>query len=94
MPQVRLLAPWTNTKGEPQAQGAVINVSDDEAKALTARGAASLIEEEKKLEEQQATSAVYNDTLTREHAPGAAPSAEPAPEQPPAEEPPSTTRRR
>jgi hypothetical protein len=79
MPQVRLLAPWTNAKGEPQASGAVIDVSDDEARDLTARGHASLIEEEKKLEEQQAISAVYNDRLTRESAPAAAPAEETAP---------------
>jgi hypothetical protein len=76
MPQVRLLAPWTNAKGEPQASGAVIDVSDDEARDLSARGHASLLEEEKKLEQQQATSAVYNDRLTRESAPAAVPVAE------------------
>ena len=82
MPQIRLLAPWTNKKGEPQAAGAVIDVSDDEARDLTARGHASLLEEEKKLEDQQATSAVYNATLTRESAPAAAPAVQPPSEEP------------
>lgn len=92
MPQVRLLAPWTNADGEPFASGEVIEVSDDEARDLNARGHASLVEEEKKLEDQQATSGVYDARLTRETAPGAAPSeASPPPqtkEPPPPPEPP------
>jgi len=101
MPQVRLLAPWTNAKGEPQASGAVISVSDDEAKDLSARGHASLIEEEKKLEEQAATSAVYNETLKRESTPEPEPAPEPEPTPEPTPEPvpeeptaTTTTRRR
>jgi len=89
MPQVRLLAPWTSAAG-PQASGAVLDVSDEEARDLTSRGHASLIEEEKKLEAQVATNAVYDARLQRPETPP------PAPE-PPAEEPAAsttTTRRR
>ena len=46
MPKVRLLAPWTNDKGEPQASGAVIDVTDEQANDLHGRGQASLISEE------------------------------------------------
>jgi hypothetical protein len=84
MPQVRLLAPWTDSKGDPQASGAVINVSDEEARDLNNRGVASLLDEEQKLEEQELTSAVYDARLQRESAPGAAPTEAPKP----AEEPP------
>jgi len=87
MPKVRLLAPWTNDKGEPVASGAVVDVSDEQAKDLNARGHASLVDEEKKLEEQQVTNAVYDARLQRP--------ATPQPEaEPPAEEPPAQTARR
>ena len=66
MPEVRLLAPWSNSKGEPQAAGAVINVSDDEANELGNRGMISRLDEEKKLEQQGETNAVYNASLTRQ----------------------------
>ena len=46
MPKVRLLAPWTNDKGEPQASGAVIDVTDEQAQDLNSRGQASLVSEE------------------------------------------------
>ena len=66
MVQVRLLAPWNNSKGEPQAAGAVINVSDEEAQDLGNRGMISRLDEEKKLEDQQHTSGVYGERATRE----------------------------
>ena len=69
MPEVRLLAPWTNTDGENFAAGEVISVSDDEARDLNARGAASLVEEEKKMEQQQTTSGVYDARLQRKDTP-------------------------
>ena len=73
MPEVRLLANWTNVDGEVFAAGEVINVGDDEARDLNARGHASLVEEEKKLEEQQSTSAVYDASLQRPNVPESAP---------------------
>ena len=69
MPEVRLLAPWTNADGEIFAAGEIIGVSDDEARDLNSRGHASLIEEEKKMEEQQATSGVYDTRLQRKDTP-------------------------
>jgi hypothetical protein len=65
MVQVRLLAPWNNAKGEPQAAGAVIDVSDEEAQDLGNRGMISRLDEEKKLEEQTHTSGVYDARATR-----------------------------
>ena len=69
MPEVRLLAPWTNADGEIFAAGEVISVGDDEARDLNARGHASLIEEEKKMEQQQTTSGVYDARLQRKDTP-------------------------
>jgi hypothetical protein len=69
MTKVRLLAPYTDDKGEPHAAGAVIDVSDEQATALNNRGAASKLDEEKALEDQAATSAVYNARLQRADAP-------------------------
>ena len=46
MPKVRLLAPWTNDKGEPQAADTVVDVTDDQANDLHGRGQASLVSEE------------------------------------------------
>jgi hypothetical protein len=65
MPKVRLLAPWTNEKGEPQASGAVVDVSDEQARDLSGRGQASLIEEEEKAA-QAAEQGSYSDRATRE----------------------------
>lgn len=79
MPDVRLLAPWTNSDGEVFAAGEVIPVSDDEARELNGRGAASLIEEEKKLEDQQATNAVYDARLQRPETPAPPPPPEATP---------------
>lgn len=53
MPKVRLLANWTNDKGEPQAAGAIVDVTGEQADDLHNRGQASLINEE----EQQAKAA-------------------------------------
>jgi hypothetical protein len=80
MPKVRLLAPWTNEKGEPQAAGAVVDVSDEQARDLNARGQASLIEEEEKAA-KAAEQGSYSDRATRE---GTAPlgGGQPQPEQP------------
>lgn len=78
MPEVRLLANWTNQDGEIFAAGQVIPVGDDEARDLTARGHASLIEEEKKLEQQTATNAVYDARLQQPV--GGTARAEPEPE--------------
>jgi hypothetical protein len=80
MPKVRLLAPWTNEKGEPQAAGATIDVSDEQAKDLHNRGQASLIEQEEQAA-QAAEGGVYAERATRE---GTAPlgGAQPQPEQP------------
>lgn len=85
MPEVRLLAPWTDNEGQPYAAGEVIDVSDEDAVALNNRGAASLVSEEKKLEEQHATSAVYGARLERSQTPtGKAQAADkPAEEEPP-----------
>jgi hypothetical protein len=84
MPKIRLLAPWTNEKGEPQAAGAVIDVSDEQARDLHDHGQASLIEEEEKAA-QAAQEGSYSAVLTRETAPGVAPQPPqpPQPEQPP-----------
>jgi len=76
MPKVRLLAPWTNENGEPQASGAVIEVSDEQARDLNSRGQATLIKEEEKLEaQQQAQGGQYSSRLERPASP---------PEDPPA----------
>jgi hypothetical protein len=84
MPKVRLLAPWTNSKGEPQASGAVIDVSDDEARDLNGRGQATLVEEEEKLaQQQQQAGGTYDARLERDKAPGAAPAEPPKPPEPP-----------
>jgi hypothetical protein len=66
MPKIRLLAPWTNSKGEPQASGAVIDVTDEEAQDLNARGQASLVEEEEKAAKQQEEGGSYSARATRE----------------------------
>jgi hypothetical protein len=81
MPKVRLLAPWIDDKGEPQAAGAVIDVSDEQARDLNGRGQASLIEEEEKVA-QAAEGGSFSERATRE---GTAPlgGAQPQPEQPP-----------
>jgi hypothetical protein len=71
MPKVRLLAPWTDENGEPHAAGAIVDVSDEQATALNNAGKASLLEEEKKLEEQAPTNAVYDARLQRPEAPPA-----------------------
>jgi hypothetical protein len=68
MTMIRLLAPYTDAGGEPHAAGAVINVPNDEAVALNNAGKASLLEEEKKLEEQAPTNAVYDARLQRPEA--------------------------
>jgi len=90
MPKIRLLAPWTNDKGEPQAAGAVIDVSDEQAQDLNGRGQASLVDEEKKLEEQSATSGVYDARLQRPETPSQ-PSQPQTPSQPQAPSPPEDT---
>ena len=69
MAEVRLLAPWTDDKGDHYAAGEVVDVSDEDATALNNRGMASLVSEEKKLEEQHATSAVYGARLQRAETP-------------------------
>jgi hypothetical protein len=80
MPKIRLLAPWTDDKGEPQAAGAVIDVSDEQASDLHNRGQASLVEEEEQAA-QAAEQGSYSDRVTREDtAPlGSGPQPEPAP---------------
>jgi hypothetical protein len=85
MPKIRLLAPWTNEKGEPQAAGAVIDVSDEQARDLHDHGQASLIEEEEKAAQAAQEGGSYSAILTRETAPGVAPQPPqpPQPEQPP-----------
>lgn len=88
MPQIRLLAPWTNADGEPFAAGQVIEASEEEATDLNNRGMASRLDDEKKLEEQQATSGVYDARLQRPDTP----SPPPATKEPPAEEPPPKKR--
>jgi hypothetical protein len=81
MPKIRLLAPWTNEKGEPQAAGAVIEVTDEQARELHDRGQASLIEEEEKAAQAAQQDGSYADRATRE---GTAPlgGGQPQPEQP------------
>lgn len=88
MPQIRLLSPWTNPDGEVFAAGEVIEASEDEARDLNNRGMASRVEDEKKLEEQHATSAVYDARLQREDTPQRAPQPkatdpDPKPSEPP-----------
>jgi hypothetical protein len=87
MTKIRLLAPWIDEKGEPQASGAVIDVSDEQAKDLHARGQASLIEDEEQAA-KAAEAGSFSERATREGtAPlgGAQPQSEqsPQPEQPP-----------
>jgi hypothetical protein len=83
MPKVRLLAPWTNDKGEPQAAGAVIDVSDEQARELHDRGQASLISEEEQVA-AATEGGSYAERATRE---GTAPLGGTQPQAPPAEEP-------
>jgi hypothetical protein len=65
MPKIRLLAPWTDDKGEPRAAGAVIEVTDEQARELHDRGQASLVEEEEQLA-KAAEQGSYSDRATRE----------------------------
>lgn len=73
MPKIRLLAPWTNEKGEPQAAGAVIDVSDEQAQDLNGRGQASLVEEQEKQDQAAREGGQYSERATRE---GTAPPAD------------------
>lgn len=91
MPKVRLLAPWTNAKGEPQAAGAVVEVTDEQAIDLHNRGQASLVEEE----EEQAKAAQegnYSARLERPEA-KAPPESPPEPTAPPEEPPPAARKK-
>lgn len=82
MPQIRLLAPWTNADGENFAAGEVIEASEDEARDLNGRGHASLVEEEEKLAQQQATSGVYDARAQRPGTPQGKAQTQSAPRQP------------
>ena len=83
MTQVRLLAPWTNDKGEPQAAGAVIDVDEETAIALSNRGMVSRLDDEKALEEQQITSGVYDARVSRAKAPNPTEAKAPTPTEAP-----------
>lgn len=66
MPKVRLLANWTNDKGEPQAAGAIVDVTGEQADDLHNRGQASLINEEEQQAKAQQESGQYSARATRE----------------------------
>lgn len=66
MPKIRLLANWTNDKGEPQAAGAVVDVTGEQADDLHNRGQASLINEEELQAKAQQESGQYSARATRE----------------------------
>jgi len=92
MPKIRLLAPWTNDKGEPQAVGAEVDVSEEQAQDLSNRGMASYIEDEEAAAKAAAEGGSYTARATREGtAPlGGAGQQESQPQQPrpPQQEPP------
>jgi len=73
MAKVRLLAPYTTAKGEPLAAGAIIDLDEETAVALSNRGMISRLDDEKALLDQQQKEGVYNATLTRQAVEPAAP---------------------
>lgn len=83
--QVRLLAPWTDSKGNPHAPGAVVDVSDEEAQHLLNSGKGSDEAAAQDALKKAETEGSYGDRTSRDKAGGTVAPADKAPPPPTAE---------